>query len=63
MNLQAFIQFGMKGGNELLTLAGSHNLTIYLRQNLGISPHLFNIRGTDEVIGMLPSMPFIGASM
>ena len=48
MNLQTFVQFRMEGGNELVTLAGSHNLAIYLRQNLSISPHLFNIRGTDE---------------
>ena len=48
MNLQAFIQFGMKGCNQLVTLAGSHNLTIYFRQDLGISPHLFNIWGTNE---------------
>ena len=48
MNLQAFIQFGMKGCNQLVTLAGSHNLAIYFSQNLSISPHLFNIRSTDE---------------
>ena len=48
MNFLAFVQFRMKGGNELVTLAGSHNLAIYFSQNLSISPHLFNIRSTDE---------------
>ena len=48
MNLQTFIQFRMEGGNQLVTLTGSHNLAIYLRQNLSISPYLFNIRSTDE---------------
>ena len=48
MNLQTFVQFGMKGCNQLVTLAGSYNLAIYLSQNLSISPHLFNIRSTDE---------------
>ena len=38
----------MKGGNQLVTLAGSYNFAIYLRQNLSISPYLFNIRSTDE---------------
>ena len=48
MNLQTFVQFRMKGSNQLVTLAGSHNLAIYFSQNLSISPHLFNIRSTDE---------------
>lgn len=48
MNLQTFIQFRMEGGNELVTLTGSHNLAIYHSKNLSISPHLFNIRSTDE---------------
>ena len=48
MNLQTFIQFRMEGGNELVTLAGSHNLAIYFSQNLSISPYLFNIWGTNE---------------
>ena len=38
----------MEGGNELLALAGCHDLAIYLGKNLGITPHLFNIWSTDE---------------
>ena len=38
MNLQTFVQFRMEGSNQLVTLAGCHNLAIYLSQNLSISP-------------------------
>ena len=61
MNHQAFVQFRMEGGNELVTLAGSHNLAIYLRQDLGISPHLFNIPGKSaKLYKLILDLPIVG---
>ncbi len=43
MNLLAFVQFRMEGGNELVTLTGCTILPA-----TSAAPHLFSIRSTDK---------------
>ena len=41
----------MEGGDELVALPGSHNLSVHLGKHLSTAPHLLDVRRTDESHG------------